>query len=229
MVLHSTITEDEVPPSAPDLSSLSPLPSLEAAGSSSSDDMSPAEQEDGNDILSSPSNPASSTIDAPNNSEPHRNEEYGDVKAVTKLWLDSMLSGYSFIWRLSIVLVLILSWYYAYPTTGNTEQQGEMLEYEEEYEEEEYDPWSIWGDGFDFNKQRDFWIPDEDLPEDIATDLQSTNEELQLEATARRQLDPLKWDTFDYWEIYHYFACTKVFTSPRPVWSEQLFRDMRDL
>eukprot|EP00984_Skeletonema_dohrnii_P005905 scaffold2090_cov65-Skeletonema_dohrnii-CCMP3373.AAC.1 len=139
MVLHSTITEEEVPPSAPDdLSLLSPLPSLEAASSSSSDDMSPAEQEDGNDILSSPSNPASSTIDAPNNSEPHRNEKHGDVKAATKLWLDSMLSGYSFIWRLSIVLVLILSWYYAYPTTGNTEQQDEMLEYENE--DEEYDP-----------------------------------------------------------------------------------------
>jgi len=228
MVLHSTITEEnEVPPSAPDLSSLSPLPSLEAAGSSSSDNnMSPAEQEGGNDILSSPSNPASSTIDASNNSEPHRNKEHGDIRAATKLWLASMLSGYSFIWRLSIVLVLILSWYYAYPTTGNTEQQGEMLEYEDD--EEEYDPWSIWGDGFDFNKQREFWIPDEDLPEDIATDLQSTNEELQREATARRQLDPLKWDTFDYWEIYHYFACTKVFTSPRPVWSEQLFRDTRD-
>mmetsp|Transcript_7267 Transcript_7267/g.12276 ORF Transcript_7267/g.12276 Transcript_7267/m.12276 type:complete len:411 (-) Transcript_7267:38-1270(-) len=231
MVLHSTITEEEVPPSAPDLSSLSPLPSLEAAGSSSSDDMSPAEQQDGNDILSSPSNPASSTIDAPNNnSEPHRNKEHGDVKAATKFRLDSMLSGYSFIWRLSIVLVVILSWYYAYPTTGNSEQQDEMLEYEEEYEdeEEEYDPWSIWGDGFDYTKDREFWIPDEDLPEDIATDLQSTNEELQLEATARRQLDPLKWDTFDYWEIYHYFACAKVFTSPRPVWSEQLFRDTRD-
>ena len=167
-----------------------------------------------NGVISSSSKPtASSTVDAPpnNKGEPHHNEEHGDIRAATKLWLDSIFNSYSFMWYLSIVLVAILSWYYTYPTTGDTQQQ-------------EYDPWTIWGRGFDFTKEREFWILDEDLPEDIATDLLSTNEELRLEATARRQLDPLKWDTFDYWEIYHYFACKKLLTN-RPVWSEQLFRD----
>ena len=133
-----------------------------------------------NGVLSSSSKPtASSTVDAPpnNKGEPHHNEEHGDIRAATKLWLDSILNSYSFMWYLSIVLVAILSCYYTYPTTGDTQQQ-------------EYDPWTIWGRGFDFTKEREFWILDEDLPEDIATDLLSTNEEIRLEVTARRQLDP---------------------------------------
>lgn len=73
-----------------------------------------------------------------------------------------------------------------------------------------------------------YWISDEDLSPDILTDLQSTNEDIQYEAWVRRQLDPKLWDTFNYWEIYHYFACTKVLSTQRPWWSEEQYMAVRD-
>ena len=73
-----------------------------------------------------------------------------------------------------------------------------------------------------------YWISDEDLSPDIITDLQSTNEDIQYEAWVRRQLDPMLWDTFTYWEIYHYFACTKVLSTQRPWWSEEQYMAVRD-
>ncbi len=249
--------------------------------------------------MSCESNPASSTGDSlcADKGESHHNQVHKnkDIKATEKLlWSGSMLSGYSFICRLTIVLVVILSWYYAYQTTDDTEHQEEMLQYKDEEEEvkdpwitweegfgeekeekdfgeededddgdpwiawegdfsededdfgeeedeenfgeeedeeddDDDDPWITWEKGFDYEKQRDFWIPDDDLPEDIAIDLQSDNEDVQEEAMIRRYLDPSKWDTFGYWDIYHYFTCGKLLlTSARPVWSEQQFRDTRD-
>lgn len=145
--------------------------------------------------------------------EVHRNQERGDIKATTK-----SRPGFSLI-GLSTVFTVILSWY-LYPTDNDIQQQR--------YEEDDPSPWTIWHQGFDFTKQREFWIADEDLPDDIAADLQSTNEAIVREATIRRQLDPSMWETFDFWEIHHYFACDKAFASTRPVWSEQLFRDTRD-
>ena len=73
-----------------------------------------------------------------------------------------------------------------------------------------------------------YWIADEDLPPDMITDLQSTNEDIQWEAWLRRQLDPMLWDTFNYWEIYHYFACNKVLSTQRPWWSEEQYMAVRD-
>ena len=73
-----------------------------------------------------------------------------------------------------------------------------------------------------------YWISDEDLPPDILTDLQSTNEDIQYEAWVRRQLDPMLWETFTYWEIYHYFACNKVLSTQRPWWSEEQYMSVRD-
>ena len=48
------------------------------------------------------------------------------------------------------------------------------------------------------------------------------------EGMIRRQLDPMKWDSFNYWDVYHYFSCTKLSSSPRPWWSEQQFIGVRD-
>lgn len=81
-----------------------------------------------------------------------------------------------------------------------------------------------------------FWIADDDLPEDIKADLQSSDEIISSEAVLRRQLDPMKWETFNRDELYHYFACDKVLysmiatssSSPRPWWSEEQFRTVRD-
>lgn len=221
------IKEKEAP-----LTSLSPIPSLEleATGSSSSDDLSSTD--DIMTSLSGESNHTSCLTDtfcAEKKNEAYHNEdcneahEHKDIKAIAKLLSCSMLGGYSFICRLSIVLVLIISWFHAHEVTGNdASQHGEKQQQEE-------DPWDTWGEGFDFDKQRNFWISDEDLPQDIANDLQSADEYIQREAMIRRLLDPSKWDTFDYWGIYHYFACDKlVYSSARPIWSEQLFRDTRD-
>ena len=220
------IEEEEAHPTS--FSFTLPSLELEATGSSSSDDLSSTD-----DIptssLSCESKPASHMTDAlcSEKGESHNNEahENKDVEAAAKLWSGSMFSGYSFICRLSIVLVLIISWYYAHQTTGDAAQH-EILQHKDEQKE---DPWTTWGEGFDFDKQRNFWMTDEDLPEDIKNDLQSSNEDIQREAMIRRHLDPSKWDTFDYWEIYHYFTCDKLlYASARPIWSEQLFRDTRD-
>lgn len=241
MVLHSPIKKEEVPLSTSDLSYvLTPPPSLEleaSLSSSSSDDgigvPSTKKQNASANGISSSSLRCESDQPAysKKKDEPHT-KVHEDIKSVTKSWWGSMLNGYSVICRLTIVLVVILSWYYAHRIiAGSTEQHDEMLEYEE-YDDEEVEdlaPWDIWGKGFDFDKQRDFWIADEDLPHDLAADLQSTNDDIKNEALARRQLDPSRWDTFGYWEIYHYYACDKIlFSSPRPVWSEQLFRNVRD-
>ena len=226
MVFQSTIKEEKqvVPLSAhaadddDDLSSsLSPLPSLEleASSSSSDDNDTPIPPTLKKDVSASSSNNVISPSSMRCKSDTASSKKKNQPPAKASSWWDSMLlnDGYSFISQLTIVLVVILSWYFAHRSAVNIWQTDDMMEYEyeeeEEYEEEDLSPWDIWGQGFDFDKQRDYWIADEDLPEDIAADLQSTNIAIQDEALARRQLDPTKWDTFGYWEIYHYLHVTR--------------------
>jgi len=85
-------------------------------------------------------------------------------------------------------------------------------------------------DGYDLpNESRPrFFIADEDLPEDIKADLESDDEDIRTEAMLRRELDPDRWDKFKYWELHAYFACDKLFSSPRPLWTDQQWRDVRD-
>ncbi len=58
--------------------------------------------------------------------------------------------------------------------------------------------------------------------------LMSTNDHIWQEEKIRRQLDPMKWDSFDYSDIHHYFSCTKVLSTQRKWWSEKQFKDVRD-
>jgi hypothetical protein len=58
--------------------------------------------------------------------------------------------------------------------------------------------------------------------------LMSTKDDIWQEEMIRRQLDPMKWDSFDYSDIHHFFSCTKLSSSPRPWWSEKQFKDVRD-
>ena len=73
-----------------------------------------------------------------------------------------------------------------------------------------------------------YMIADEDLSDEIRADLESEDEDIRNEAMFRRQLDPDRWDKFSYWEIYGYFACDKRMSSPRPLWTDQQWRDVRD-
>ena len=76
--------------------------------------------------------------------------------------------------------------------------------------------------------QTGFKFADEDLPEDIKADLESDDEDIRTEAMLRRELDPDRWDVFKYWELHAYFACDKLFSSPRPLWTDQQWREVRD-
>jgi len=71
-------------------------------------------------------------------------------------------------------------------------------------------------------------IADADLTEDLKADLESDDEEIRLEAKVRRGLDPKRWTEFSYWELHAYFACDKIFSSPRPIWTDQQWRELRD-
>ncbi len=73
-----------------------------------------------------------------------------------------------------------------------------------------------------------FFIADWDLPEDIKAGLASDDEDIRNEAALRRRLDPEMWEQFSYWDIYAYFGCEMAFDSPRPLWTEQQWRDVRD-
>ena len=82
--------------------------------------------------------------------------------------------------------------------------------------------------GLPIRKDSDFYIADKDLPEDLKADLESTDKDIRKEAMARRRLDPEMWSEFSYWELHAYFACDKLFLSPRPLWTDQQWRDVRD-
>ncbi len=57
--------------------------------------------------------------------------------------------------------------------------------------------------------------------------LMSTNDHIWQEEMIRRQLDPMKRDSFDYSDIHHYFSCTKLLSTQRKWWSEKQFKDVR--
>ncbi len=73
-----------------------------------------------------------------------------------------------------------------------------------------------------------YFIPDEDLPEDLKADLESDDEDIREEAMLRRRLDPKSWAEFSYWELHAYFACDKAMDSPRPLWTDEQWREFRD-
>ena len=256
MVYYTTSEEDEASPSTSGLSSsLSPLPSLESSSSCEYTE----KDEAGDDNVSSLASSQQDSLSPDDKSELNDGKD-GGVNAATAFRLSSIFCGYSFIGRLTVVLISILSCYYqrSYSSTTNEHTPSQLLQCKKErysfaaakvnsqplhkYEEggetvderepqevvEEEDHWETWGHGFDHTKHRDFWISDEDLTEELAADLNSTDHSIRQEAMSRRQLDPAAWETFDYWEIYHYFGCVKIMSSTRPVWSEQLFRDTRD-
>ena len=75
---------------------------------------------------------------------------------------------------------------------------------------------------------KDLDIDDEDLPDDLKADLESADEDIRIEAKVRRRLDPENWGEFSYWTLHAYFACEKMFSSPRPLWTDKEWRDMRD-
>eukprot|EP00986_Skeletonema_menzelii_P010986 scaffold5513_cov141-Skeletonema_menzelii.AAC.2 len=73
-----------------------------------------------------------------------------------------------------------------------------------------------------------YYIADEDLPDDIRSGLESDEVDIRNEAEWRRKLDPEMWEQFSYWEIHAYFGCEKAFDSPRPLWTDQQWKDIRD-
>jgi hypothetical protein len=87
-------------------------------------------------------------------------------------------------------------------------------------------------DGYDLPNEKkpwtEFYIADKDLPEDLKADLQSDDEDIRREARKKRTLDPKRWTEFSYWEIHAHFRCEKAFASPRPLWTDQQWREMRD-
>mmetsp|Transcript_5922 Transcript_5922/g.9163 ORF Transcript_5922/g.9163 Transcript_5922/m.9163 type:complete len:321 (+) Transcript_5922:1-963(+) len=89
-------------------------------------------------------------------------------------------------------------------------------------------------DGYDIPKiKREDWpryfIADEDLPEDINAGFESADEDIRLEAAMRRRLNPEMWEQFSYWDLHTYFGCDLAFDSPRPLWTDQQWQDLRDL
>ncbi|KAL7448058.1 hypothetical protein ACHAWC_000317, partial [Mediolabrus comicus] len=94
---------------------------------------------------------------------------------------------------------------------------------DDEYVGEEED-----GYGLPDKRREKFWIEDEELPEDLKADLESDNEDIRNEARKRRELNPERWTEFSYWELHAYFACDKLFASPRPIWTDEQWRDLRD-
>ena len=82
--------------------------------------------------------------------------------------------------------------------------------------------------GLPSERWKKFWIKDEDLPEDLKADLESDDEDIRAEAIERRRIDPERWAEFSYWELHSYFACEKAMASPRQIWTDEQWRDMRE-
>jgi len=103
------------------------------------------------------------------------------------------------------------------------EEEGDDDDDEEEEEDED--------GGYDLpttERRSEFYIADEDLPEDLKADLESDNEEIRIEAQKRRTMDPERWTECSYWQLHDYFGCEKAFASPRPLWTDQQWHEMRD-
>ena len=75
-------------------------------------------------------------------------------------------------------------------------------------------------------KQREEQFKHEE--EKLKADLESDNEDIREEAMLRRRLDPKSWEEFSYWELHAYFACDKAMDSPRPIWTDEQWREFRD-
>jgi len=112
---------------------------------------------------------------------------------------------------------------------STTEQWENVMEEGDDSSDDEDDS----GDYYHGLKASDYWttdsnIADEGLPDDIKADLESDNEDIRIEAMVRRGLHPEMWRVFSYWQLHAYFACEKLFSSPRPLWTDQQWRDIRD-
>ena len=151
---------------------------------------------------------------------PVLSEEMSD-KEFDRIWNEAVGQGKKVMW-MNYEQFLV---FYELAEEWMERDISEMIQegLDDEYVGEEED-----GYGLPDKRREKFWIEDEELPEDLKADLESDNEDIRNEARKRRELNPERWTEFSYWELHAYFACDKTFASPRPIWTDEQWRDLRD-